>query len=164
MRKFLAASAAAITLLAIPQAWAATATDPDDVSGGLDVKTSAVRVVSVEPGVNRMRLVVTTYDPFDLSNGIGSFYWQIDSMGTGRPDYVAYMFGDPKADRGPLFCLLKARDRSLKQYVGVKQGASSFLCGFPKRYVQTTKPIRWRVASRQEGVVDRGPDIGWFSS
>src|SRR5439155_5212901 len=47
--------------------------------------------VSVDPGANRMRLAVTTYDPFDLSDGIGSFYWQIDSKGAGRPDYVAYM-------------------------------------------------------------------------
>jgi hypothetical protein len=162
MRRFFAAAAAAFTMLAIPRGWAASGTDSNDVSGGLDVKSSAVRTVSVDPGVNRMRLVVTTYDPFDLSDGIGSFYWQIDSTGNGRPDYVAYMFGDPKADGGPLFCLLKARDGSLKQYVSAKQGSSSFLCGFPRRYVDTTKPIRWRTAGRQEGVIDRAPDTGWL--
>jgi hypothetical protein len=40
MRRFFAAAAAAFTMLAIPQAWAASGTDSNDVSGGLDARSS----------------------------------------------------------------------------------------------------------------------------
>ena len=75
MRRFLAAAAAAFTLLAIPQAWAATATDPDDVcmngrDGGsgdyLDGGTGSDGY-NTDPGDKRINFEYTS-DP-SLCNG-----------------------------------------------------------------------------------------------
>ena len=59
----------------------------------------------------RIRIAVSTYKPFDLSNGKGSFYWQLDTYGDGAMDYVVFVFGDPQADPpAPLFCLVKSKN------------------------------------------------------
>lgn len=165
MRKILTVAMASLLVLAVQAAWGATRSDPNDVTGGLDIKTSSVREAEIADGVFRTRFAVTTYDQFDLSDGVGSFYWQLDTKGDGAADYELYMFGDPKAvPAGPLFCLLKASDHSGNVYGRVKQGDASFLCGFPSRFVKTTHDVRWRLAGRMEGTIDRAPDSGWYSA
>lgn len=164
MRKILTVAMVSLMALTAQAALATTRSDPNDVTGGLDIKTSSIREAEIADGVFRTRFVVTTYDAFDLSDGVGSFYWQVDSKGDGAADYELYMFGDPKAaPAGPLFCLLKATDHSGKVYGRVRQGDASFLCGFPSRFVETTHDVRWRLAGRMEGIIDRAPDSGWYS-
>jgi hypothetical protein len=154
----------AALLLGAHSAFAASAGDPNDTPTGLDVATSSFRTVKVKPGVFRDRIKVTTYHAFDLSNGKGSFYWQIDSYGDGAVDHVVYMFGDPNAvPAAPLFCLVKStnRDRPYKAYVHVDATAQSVVCGLPSNDLRTTKTIRWRLAGRLHGTVDRAPETGW---
>ncbi len=164
MRRIASTVIIAALLLAAPSAFAAVAGDPKDTAKGLDIATSSIRTVKVERGVFRDRIRVTTYNAFDLSNGKGSFYWQIDSYGDGATDYVVYMFGDPDAvPAAPVFCLVKSTnpDRPYKAYVHVDATKRSVVCGLPARDLRTTKAIRWRLAGRLHGIVDRAPDSGW---
>lgn len=150
------------TLLTAPAALGASAADPDDVTGGIDIARSAVRTVEPSPGEFRMRLKVLTYDLLDLSDGVGSIYWQLDTRGAGAPDYEVYVFGDPEAvPAAPAFCLFRALGTEIREYVQVSVSGTTAVCGFPRHFVKTTKPIRWRVAGRSAGVIDRAPDIGW---
>jgi len=152
----------AAALLATPVAFGASAADPNDVDGGIDIARSSIRTVEIGSGVFRTRLKAVTYDPLDLSDGVGSIYWQLDSKGDGRPDYEAYVFGDPKAKPdAPAFCLFKSLGAPHEEYVKVAVSGKTAVCAFPRRYVETTKEIRWRLAGRMEGVVDRAPDTGW---
>ena len=120
--------------------------------------------MKIKPGVFRDRIKVTTYNAFDLSNGNGSFYWQIDSYGDGAPDYVVYMFGDPTAvPAAPLFCQVMSKNPAdpFKAYVHVDSTNRSVVCGLPSKDLKATKTIRWRLAGRLHGTVDRAPDTGW---
>src|SRR3954469_4044352 len=109
MRRIASTMITAALLLGAPSVFAASAGDPKDTPKGLDVATSSIRTVKIKPGVFRDRIRVTTYDAFDLSNGKGSFYWQIDSYGDGAADYVVSMFGDPNAvPAAPVFCLVRS--------------------------------------------------------
>jgi hypothetical protein len=166
MRRIASTVITAVLLLGMHSALAASAGDPKDTPNGLDVATSSIRTVKIKPGVFRDRIKVSTYNTFDLSNGKGSFYWQIDSYGDGAADYVVYMFGDPNAvPAAPLFCLVKSKnaDRPFKAYVHVDATARSVVCGLPAKDVRATKTIRWRLAGRLQGTVDRAPDTGWNS-
>lgn len=150
-------------MLSAQSAWAATATDPDDVEGGLDVARSRVAIRETDPGIFRLRLTVWTYDEFDLSGGVGSFYWQLDTKGTGRPDYEVFVFGDPKAEpAAPVFCLVKSMRTRFQAYVDVRQGDKRVTCSIPRRFVRIDDGIRWRLAGRMQGVIDRAPDTGWY--
>jgi len=86
------------------------------------------------------------------------------AMRYGATDYVVYMFGDPDAvPAAPVFCLVKSTnpDRPYKAYVHVDATKRSVVCGLPARDLRTTKAIRWRLAGRLHGIVDRAPDSGW---
>jgi hypothetical protein len=164
MRRIASTVITAALLLGAPSAFAASAGDPKDTPKGLDVATSSIRTVKVKPGVFRDRIKVSTYNAFDLSTGKGSFYWQIDSYGDGSADYVVSMFGDPNAEpAAPVFCLVKSTnpERPYKAYVHVDATKRSVVCGLPARDLKTTKAIRWRLAGRLHGTVDRAPDTGW---
>jgi hypothetical protein len=164
MRRIASTVITAALLLGAHSAFAASAGDPKDTPKGLDIATSSIRTVKLKPGVFRDRIKVSTYNAFDLSNGKGSFYWQIDSYGDGAPDYVVYMFGDPNAvPAAPLFCLVKSTnpDRPYKAYVHVDATKTSVVCGVPADDLKATRTIRWRVAGRLHGTVDRAPDTGW---
>ncbi len=164
MRRVASTLITAALLLGAHSALAAGPGDPKDTPKGLDIATSSMRTVKIKPGVFRDRIKVTTYNAFDLSNGKGSFYWQIDSYGDGAADYVVYMFGDPNAvPAARLFCLIKSTnpDHAHKAYVPVDATSTSVVCGFPSADLKTTKRVRWRVAGRLHGTVDRAPDTGW---
>jgi hypothetical protein len=164
MRRVASTVITAALLLGAHSAFAASAGDPKDTAKGLDIAASSIRQVKVKPGVFRDRIKVSTYHAFDLSNGKGSFYWQIDSYGDGSVDYVVYMFGDPDAvPAAPVFCLVRSKnpDRPYKAYVHVDSTARSVVCGVPSDDLKTTKTIRWRLAGRLHGTVDRAPDSGW---
>jgi len=164
MRRIASTMITAALLPGAPSVFAASAGDPKDTPKGLDVATSSIRTVKIKPGVFRDRIRVTTYDAFDLSNGKGSFYWQIDSYGDGAADYVVSMFGDPNAEpAAPVFCLVRSTnpDRPYKAYVHVAATSTSVVCGLPSEDLRATKTIRWRLAGRLHGNVDRAPDTGW---
>jgi hypothetical protein len=165
MRRVIVIFAATAMLLAATAAFAASGTDPRDAKGGLDIERSAVKVVTLDDGHKRVRLAVETYDPFDLSSGVGSFYWQLDAYGGTATDYEVYMFGDPKAvPAEPAFCLVKSTNPDLvfKAYVHVAVSAKRLVCGLPRHDLKMTKAVRWRVAGRYEGIIDRAPDTGWY--
>jgi hypothetical protein len=119
--------------------------------------------VQLPDGHWRVRLKVQTYDRFDLSNGKGSFYWQLDTRGGSAPDYQVYVFGDPKAvPAAPLFCLVENMKGAKLGLQHVTFTHRSATCGIPRHLIHKTKAIRWRVAGRLQGVVDRAPDTGWY--
>ena len=164
MRRFATMAVATVLLIGVQNAWGLSASDPQDTPGGLDIASSSFRVVPIAGGAYRTRLAVSTYEAFDLSNGKGSFYWQIDSYGDGAVDYVAYMFGDPDAvPAEPVFCLVKSRNPDViyKAYVPVTATATRVVCGLPRHDLKMTKDVRWRVAGRIHGLIDRAPDTGW---
>ena len=165
MRRIATTVIAAALLLGAHSALAVSAGDPQDTPKGLDVARSSIRTVQVDHGVFRDRLAVSTYKAFDLSDGKGSFYWQIDSYGTASVDYVVYMFGDPNATPPrPLLCLVRSTnpDRPFRAYVHVAATHTRVVCGLPARDLHTTKSVRWRLAGRLHGVIDRAPDTGWY--
>jgi hypothetical protein len=165
MRRFVTIIAATAVLLTASAAFAASGTDPRDAKGGLDIKSSSIRVVTLDPGHKRVRIAVETYDPFDLSTGVGSFYWQIDAYGGAAADYEVYMFGDPKAvPAEPAFCLVKSLNPDLvyNTYVHVDTTDTRVVCGVPRGDLRMTKDVRWRVAGRYKGIIDRAPDAGWY--
>ena len=164
MRRFATMAVATVLLIGVQNAWGLSSSDPQDTPGGLDISSSSFSVVTIEGGAYRTRLSVSTYGAFDLSNGKGSFYWQIDSYGDGAVDYVAYMFGDPDAvPAEPAFCLVKSRNPDViyKAYVPVTATATRVVCGLPRHDLKMTKDVRWRVAGRIHGLIDRAPDTGW---
>jgi hypothetical protein len=63
----------------------------------------------------------------------------------------------------PLCCLVTSAnpDRPHKASVHVDATKTSVVCGLPSADMKTTKTIRWRVAGRLHGTVDRAPDTGW---
>ena len=165
MRRIATVVISAAVLLTANAALAASGTDPQDTPGGLDIASSSIRVVRIPDAPNRVRIAVSTYDPFDLSNGRGSFYWQLDTHGDGAADYGVYMFGDPQAiPPAPVFCLVKSTspDVIFKAYERVNAAETRVVCVLPRRDLKMTKAARWRVAGRLGGVIDRAPDTGWY--
>lgn len=163
MRKLMVLGVAAMVALTTQAAWGVSGSDPNDVTGGLDVKRSSVTVIEREDGSRRVRLAVKTYDSFDLSMK-GSFYWQLDTWGGPDADYQVFIFGDSEATDGPLFCLVQSMHGPMSKYTPwVTQGDSSATCGIPARWIGIKKDIRYRMAGRMDGVVDRAPDTGWYS-
>jgi hypothetical protein len=163
MRRFLVVATTTLAVLATQAAWGVSGTDPNDVTGGLDIRASSVTVVENADGTRRVRLGVKTYDEFDLIEA-GSFYWQLDTWGGSGADYEVFMFGDADADGGPLFCLVHSTHGPLHRYSRhVTQGDSVATCAIPRRWLGIAKPISYRVAGRMEGVIDRAPDSGWYS-
>src|SRR4051794_32170192 len=163
MRRIASTMITAALLLGAPSVFAASAGDPKDTPKGLDVATSSIRTVKIKPGVFRDRIRVTTYDAFDLSNGKGSFYWQIDSYGDGAADYGLHV---RRSERGAgrarvLPGEVDEPDRPYKAYVHVAATSTSVVCGLPSEDLRATKTIRWRLAGRLHGNVDRAPDTGW---
>jgi hypothetical protein len=150
----------AVTVLVIPAALGAGAGDPDDVAGGIDIARSAIRTVETAPGVFRIRLKAVAFDPLELSSGVGSIYWQLDSRGGDAPDYEAYVFGDPKTE--PALCLFRSLRAPHEEYVKVAVSGRVAVCAFPKRFIEITKAVRWRLAGRSQGVIDRAPNTGWY--
>jgi len=164
MRRFATVAVATMLLIGIQNAWGLSASDPKDTPGGLDIASSSIKTVQIAGGAYRTRLAVSTYKPFDLSNGKGSFYWQIDSYGDGAVDYVATMFGDPDAvPARPVFCFVKSTNPDViyKAYVPVTATSTRVVCGLPRHDLKRTKDIRWRIAGRLNGLIDRAPDTGW---
>jgi hypothetical protein len=166
MRKILTVVLAAATVLIAAPAHATVATfgDPNDVRGGLDVKSSTIRIFETATGGHRVQLEVRTYDAFDLAAHGGSFYWQLDTAGTrDSVEYAVFMFADPDADNGPLFCLLKAKDGTGKTYVKVAQPAANAMrCTFPRAMIHPARFPGWRLAGRKGDVIDRAPNTGWY--
>ena len=164
MRRFATMAVATMLLIGVQNAWGLSASDPQDTPGGLDVASSSIRTVAIAGGAYRTRLAVTTYKAFDLSNGEGSFFWQIDSYGDGAVDYVVSMFGDPHAvPTEPIFCLVKSKNPDViyKAYAPVTATDTRAVCGLPRHDLKMTKDVRWRVAGRLNGLIDRAPDSGW---
>jgi len=164
MRRFATMAIATMLLIGVQNAWGLSASDPQDTPGGLDVASSSIRTVAIAGGAYRTRLAVTTYKAFDLSNGEGSFFWQIDSYGDGAVDYVVSMFGDPHAvPTEPIFCLVKSKNPDViyKAYAPVTATDTRAVCGLPRHDLKMTKDVRWRVAGRLNGLIDRAPDSGW---
>jgi hypothetical protein len=164
MRRPITVIAAVAVLLTASAAFAASGTDPRDAKGGLDIERSSIRVVTLDSGHKRVRFAVETYDAFDLSNGVGSFYWQVDAYDGKAADYEVYMFGDPKAvPAEPVFCLVKSLNPDLVYHAYEKVSATDtrIVCGVPRHDLKMTK-TRWRVAGRYQGTIDRAPDTGWY--
>jgi len=164
MRRFATVAVATMLLIGVQNAWGFSASDPKDTPGGLDIASSSIRIVQIDGGAYRTRLAVSTYKAFDLSNGKGSFFWQIDSYGDSAVDYIVKVFGDPDAvPAEPVFCLVKSKNPDViyKAYVPVTATHTRVVCGLPRHDLKMTKDVRWRVAGRLNDLIDRAPDTGW---
>ena len=132
-------------LIGVQNAWGLSASDPKDTPGGLDIASSSIRVVPISGGAYRTRLAVSTYKAFDLSNGKGSFFWQIDSYGDGAVDYIVKVFGDPDAvPAEPVFCLVKSKNPDIiyKAYVPVTATHTRVVCGSARHDLKMTRDVR----------------------
>ena len=164
MRRFATVAVATMLLIGVQNAWGFSASDPQDTASGLDIASSSIKVVPIGGGAYRTRLAVSTYKAFDLSNGKGSFFWQIDSYGDGAVDYIVKVFGDPDAvPAEPVFCLVKSKNPDViyKAYVKVTATATRVVCSLPRHDLKMVGDARWRVAGRLNDLVDRAPDTGW---
>jgi hypothetical protein len=165
MRRIVTIIATTAVLLGATTAFAVSGTDPRDAKGGLDVRSSSIRTLTLDSRTKRVRIAVATYRAFDLSDGVGSFYWQVDSYGGTAVDYEAYMFGDPKAEPyEPAYCVVQSTNpaRVYHAYEKVDTSSDRFVCSVPRHDLKITKSVRWRLAGRFDGIVDRAPDTGWY--
>jgi hypothetical protein len=165
MPKFLRLAVIAAILLTANAAWAASGTDPNDTDGGIDILHSSVHRDVRSDGKVRIVLRATAEDALTLETGRGSVYWQLDTRGTSEADYEVFVFGDPVANdpAGPLYCLLQNANGAHKHFVDVKELDTVIRCDVPRFLLRIDKTIRWRLAGRLAGVVDRAPDVGWYS-
>jgi hypothetical protein len=169
MVKILRIAVVTALLLTANAAWAASGSDPNDTQGGIDILRSSVQMVTLEDGHHRLVLRTTTQRKLRLETGKGSIYWQLDTKGTGHAEYEVYVFGDPEANdpAGPIFCLLQRPNGADKTYlhaVNVFDDGDTFgaRCAIPKTLLDIDGAIRWRLAGRLDGVIDRAPDVGWY--
>jgi hypothetical protein len=164
MPKLLRVALASAVILTANAAWAASGSDPNDTTGGIDILRSTVNVVTREDGHKRLVVRAETEDRLELDTGRGSIYWQLDTRGSGGTDYEVYVFGDPKADDppGPNYCLVQKPNGTQKHYVDVSVRGKVARCAIPRSFVTIEGPIRWRLAGRLAGVIDRAPDVGWY--
>ena len=167
MSKWIRTAVATALLLTANAAWAASGTDPNDTDGGIDVLRSSVRVVEHPQRRDRVVVRVETQRALRLETGKGSIYWQLDSRDSGAPDYEVYIFGDPEADDppGPVFCLVQRPNGADKYFAKVNVFAGAEFgarCSFPVWVIDIERRIRWRLAGRLDGVIDRAPDAGWY--
>jgi hypothetical protein len=165
MPKFLRLAVTAAILLTANAAWAASGTDPNDTDGGIDILHSSVNRTVRPDGKVRIVLRATAEDTLTLETGKGSLYWQLDTKGTNEADYEVYVFGDPVANdpAGPLYCLLQNANGAHKHFVDVRELDTVARCAVPRYLLKIDKPVRWRLAGRLAGVVDRAPDVGWYA-
>lgn len=166
MSKFLRLAVGAAVMLTANAAWAASGTDPNDTAGGIDILRSTVHQIEREDGSKRIVLRAIAQDALTLDTGKGSIYWQLDTRGSGAVDYEVYMFGDVEANDppGPVYCLVQKPNETQKHYVAVVVHDTIARCAIPRAFLNTDKPIRWRLAGRLHGVVDRAPNVGWYSN
>ena len=167
MSTWIRVAVSSAVLMTASVAWAASGTDPNDTEGGIDVLRSSVRIVEFPARRDRVVLRVLTQRALRLETGEGSIYWQLDTRGTGKADYEAYIFGDPDATDppGPVFCLVQRPNGAQKYFGKVNVFSSTEFgarCAFPRYILDVEHPIRWRLAGRLHGVIDRAPDVGWY--
>jgi hypothetical protein len=164
MAKLLRLAVVSAVILTANAAWAASGTDPNDTEGGIDILRSAVNIREREDGTRRVVLYARAEDPIELESGVGSIFWALDTKGTGATDYEVYVFGDPEANDppGPLYCLVQKPSGAQKQYVTVRVVDNEARCFIPRHLLTVDHSIRWRLAGRLQGVIDRAPDVGWY--
>jgi hypothetical protein len=164
MPKYLRLAVVSAVILTANAAWAASGTDPNDTTGGIDILRSSVNTIEREDGHKRVVVRAETEDPMTLETGHGSLYWQLDTRGGGDHDYEVYVFGDPEANDppGPIYCLVQKPNGAKKLYVHVSVDEDVARCAIPRSHLTIDKSIRWRVAGRLDGVIDRAPNVGWY--
>lgn len=164
MRRFISVALATGVLLTATVAWAASGTDPSDTTRGIDILRSSVNRVETEDGKVRLVLKATAEDPLAIDEQEGSIFWALDTRGGGEADYEVYVFGDVNANvpTGPLYCLVQRPNGAQKHYVDVSQVENVATCRVPRYLLKIDKQIRWRLAGRLHGVIDRAPDVGWY--
>jgi len=164
MRRFLHVAVATGVLLTATAAWAASGTDPNDTTGGIDILRSSVNKVETDDGKVRLVLKAAAEDPLAIDQDEGSIFWALDTRGGALTEYEVYVFGDLEATDppGPLYCLVQRPNGSQKHYVEVRQVENVATCRIPRYLLKIDKPLRWRLAGRLRGVIDRAPDVGWY--
>jgi hypothetical protein len=164
MRRLLHLGLATAIVLSATAAWAASGTDPNDTEGGIDILRSSVGLIQREDGTKRLALLAEAQYPLRIASGEGSIYWQLDTKGSAELDYEVYVFGDPEANDppGPLYCMVQRPNGAQKTFVTVRVVDDVARCWIPRHLLTIDKSIKWRLAGRLHGVVDRAPDTGWY--
>jgi hypothetical protein len=165
MARFLRLIVVSAVLLTANAAWAASGTDPSDTDGGIDILRSSVNQITREDGRRRVVVRAEAEDDLTLETGKGSIYWQLDTRGSGETDYEVFVFGDPEATDppGPIYCLLQRPSGAQKHFVRVSQVGGVARCAIPRWFLDIHGGIRWRLAGRLQGTIDRAPDVGWYA-
>lgn len=129
--------------------------DPNDTSGRLDVRRSAV----VRDG-DELSAKVRTFERIrdrDLLNG--GFLVQFDSRGGRRADFSLRM---DLYEGGRPWCTLFDRDGFSRYETEATRTRRSFTCTFPRAELEPSKHVRWRVRTGQGAGREQAPDKGWY--
>jgi hypothetical protein len=162
--KALIGMATVVSLLIATPAVAATRDDADDVDGRLDLR-QVTRTFSNGPSAPPLvHFQATTHGRWKLRAcqrvDSCSFGFGLDSRRGPREDVIA--FWDVDRHRQPSCNAYNARTgRFLAGGEAAKFRRSAF-CSFPSLVLRRDKPVRWRVQSLWDLIVDNAPDQGWF--
>ncbi|MDP9242643.1 MAG: hypothetical protein M3O84_05645 [Actinomycetota bacterium] len=146
-------------LATMAPAVAATHSDPDDVSGRLDIR-QVTRTFTNGPAAPPMiHLQATTYDAWTLEqcarDDSCSFTFAVNAL---RVYWAVH-----RGPRGKIrqTCLIFRNETVIAKGVSTKDRRSVF-CSFEKRLLRGDGPVRWRVQSFWTETLDKAPDTGWY--
>jgi hypothetical protein len=165
-RRFACLGVLVAVAVAATTAFAATQTDPDDVTGKLDVKTVGGSVKG-----QLLTFKVGTYDSFSVADiprrgGISSWLVEFDTNGDGTGDYKVRLVSLPS---GKYTALISGGGSSFEP-VPLKRKGNTLTGTFPADAIAAAgDPIAmattssFRTCTCTSPKVDRAPDEGWVT-
>jgi hypothetical protein len=152
--------------VATTAAFAATQTDPNDVTGKLDIKGVGGSVKG-----QLLKFSIGTYDAFSVADiprqgGISSWLLEFDTNGDGTGDYKARIVSLPS---GKYSALISGNGKKLEP-VPLKRKGNTLTGTFPADAIAAAgDPIAmattssFRTCTCTAPKIDRAPDEGWIT-
>ena len=130
--------------------------DPDDASGGLDIRT-----VGTAQNGHKVLLKVRTYDAFDRHDvdlsSHDSFDFVLDTRADHASDRVVSM-GYAHANGGRFVCRVHYPNGNYRHRRAHRTADHDLRCSLPLRWFAIEKTVRFSVTSYFGNPVDRAPD------
>ena len=131
-------------------------TDPNDVSGFMDIASTNRTVGAANDGRRYLLVQFRTFESLDIN-----YYFEVtvrlDTRGGPKSDLTVVM---GSYDMSGSTCHLASGYRDF----GFRWHDSAGWCSLPLRLAGPTKPIRWKLISTLgPGSPDLAPNVGWYS-
>jgi hypothetical protein len=133
-----------------------TGTDPNDVTGFMDVSSTTRTVAAAKNGRRYLLVGFRTFESLDIN-----YYFEVtvrlDTRGGPKGDLTMVM---GSFDMSGSTCHLASGYRDF----GFRWHDSVGSCSIPLRLADPTKPIRWKlITTLGPGSPDFAPNVGWYA-